>query len=129
MNDEIKNSDDFYNFLYKIEEIRTEEVNVEIFFQNLNHHMYVLEEVGVTMPHEDITYISYLQDDWIMLQQIALEKKLFLEKAKTIWSHTIKINIEMFSDSLNAFLENYNLCCTRKIKDDLDLGLILMNVC
>lgn len=128
MNGEIKNSDDFYNCLGKIEEIRTEQVNVEIFFQNLNHRIYVLEEAGVKMSHEDMTYISYIQDDWTTLQQIASEKILFLEKAKVIWSHTVQINIEIFLDSINSFLENYNECCLKKINDDLDLGLILMNV-
>lgn len=128
MNNDIKNSDDFHNCLSKIEEIRTEQVNVEIFFQNLNHHIYVLEEAGVKMPHEDMTYISYIKDDWTTLQQIASEKILFLEKAKVIWFHTIQINIEIFSDSINSFLENYNECCLKKMNDDLDLGLILMNV-
>lgn len=129
MNDEIKNGEDFHNHLSKIEEIRTEQVNVEIFFQNLNHRIYVLEKAGVTMSHEDITYISYIQDDWTMLQQIASEKKLFLEKAKVIWSHSIRVNIEMFSHSINEFLENYDQRGSKKINVDLDLGLILMNVC
>lgn len=87
-----------------------------------------MDEAKVTMPREDITYISYMKDDWIMLQQTALEKKLFLEKAKAIWSHSVMINIEVFSDSINTFLENYNKCCSKRIKDDLDLGLVLMNV-
>lgn len=128
MTDEIKDSNDFYQYLYKIEKIRTEEVNVEIFFQNLNHRIYVLEEVEVTMPHQDIIYISNLKDDWIMLQQIASEKKLILEKAKAIWSFTIKINIEILSEELHSFLENYNQYCSKKIKDDLDAGLSLINV-
>lgn len=128
MNDEIKNRNDFHNYLCKIEEIRTEQVNVEIFFQNLNHRIYVLEEVGVKMPHEDLKYISYIKDDWTMLQQMASEKHFFLRKAKFIWSHTVKINIEMFSNKINKFLENYVQCGSKKIKDDLDLGLILMNV-
>lgn len=128
MNGELKNSKDFQNYLCIIEEIRTEQVNVEIFFQNLNHHIYVLEEVGVEMPQEDLSYISYIQDDWLTLQQMASEKKLFLEKSKVIWSYSVKITIEMFSDSLNKFLENYNNCGLKKINDDLDLGLILMNV-
>lgn len=128
MNGELKNSKDFQNYLCKIEEIRTEQVNVEIFFQNLNHHIYVLEEVGVVMPQEDLTYISYIQDDWTTLQQMASEKKLFLEKSKVIWSYSVKINIEMFSDRINKFLENYNNCGLKKINDDLDLGLLLMNV-
>ncbi|VVC32081.1 Dynein heavy chain, domain-2,Dynein heavy chain domain,Dynein heavy chain, domain-1,Dynein heavy chain, P- [Cinara cedri] len=127
MDKEIKNSDDFYNCLYKIEELRTEKVNVEIFFQNLNHRIYVLEEAEVTMPLEDLKLISYIQDDWIMLQQMASKKKLYLEKAKAIWSHTVKINIHLFSDIINTFLDNYNQCGLKKIKDDLDLGLILMN--
>jgi len=104
-------------------------VNVEIFFQNLNHRIYILEEMGVNMSYDDLTYISYIQDDWTMLQHIASEKKLFLEKAKLIWSHTVKINIEMFSVSIDEFLEKYDQCGLKKIKDDLDLGLILMNVC
>jgi len=104
-------------------------VNVEIFFQNLNHRIYILEEMGVTMPREDITYISYIQDEWTMLQHIASEKKLFLEKAKVIWSHTVKISIEMFSVKIDTFLEKYDQCGLKKVKDDLDLGLILMNVC
>lgn len=81
------------------------------------------------MPHEDIMYISYIQDDWTLLQQTASEKKLFLEKAKAIWSHTIRINIEIFSHNVNAFLENYDQRGLKKINDDLDLGLVLMNVC
>lgn len=85
--------------------------------------------MGVIMPHEDLTFISYIQDDWKMLQQIASKKKLFLEKAKFIWSHTVKINIEVFSVSIDTFLETYNQCGAKKIKDDLDIGLILMNVC
>ncbi|XP_029347677.1 uncharacterized protein LOC115034509 [Acyrthosiphon pisum] len=128
-NDDIRNSEDFYKNLYIIEEIRTEQVNVEIFFQNLNHRIYILEEMGVIMSYEDLTYISYIQDDWTMLQHIASEKKLFLEKAKLIWSHTVKINIEMFTVSIDTFLEKYDQCGLKKIKDDLDLGLILMNVC
>lgn len=128
INHEIKNSEDFHDHLCKIEEIRTEQVNVEIFFQNLNHRIYVLEKAGVTMPHEDITYISFIHDDWTMLQQTASEKKLFLEKAKTIWSHTIRINIEIFLNKVNAFLENYDQRGLKKIKDNLDLGLLLMNV-
>lgn len=128
MNGELKNSEDFQIYLYKIEEIRTEQVNVEIFFQNLNHHIYVLEEVGVKMPQEDLTYISNIQDDWLMLQQIASEKKLFLEKSKVIWSFTVKINIEIFSDSVNKFLVNYHNYSSKKINDDLDSGLILINV-
>lgn len=125
----ITNSGDFHHYLRKIEEIRTEQVNVEIFFQNLNHRIYVLEEAGITMPQEDKTYIAYIQDDWMMLQQIASEKKVFLEKAKAIWSHTIKINIKTFSATVNTFLENYIQCGTKQINDDLDLGLCLMNVC
>jgi len=128
-NDDIRNSEDFYKNLYIIEEIRTEQVNVEIFFQNLNHRIYILEEMGVIMSYEDLTYISYIQDDWTMLQHIASEKKLFLEKAKLIWSHTVKINIEMFSVCIDTFLEKYDQCGLKKIKDDLDLGLILINVC
>jgi len=128
MNNEIKNSHDFLSCLSKIEEIRTEQVNVEIFFQNLNHRIYVLEEAGVTMRHEDTSYISYIQDNWTTLQQTVLEKKLYLEKAKAVWSYTVKINIEMFVDSINSFLENYDECCSKTIKDDLDLGLILINV-
>lgn len=128
MNDEIKNKTDFHNYLYKIEEIRTEQVNIEIFFQNLNHRLYVLEEVGVEMPHEDLTYISFINNDWTMLQQMASEKNLLLKKAKFIWSHTVKINIEMFLQKINTFLENYVQCASKKIKDDLDVGLILMNV-
>lgn len=128
MNDEIKNSDDFFNNLYKIEELRTEQVNVELFFQNLNHRIYVLEKAEVTIPHEDLMYILYIKDNWKMLQQMALEKKLYLKKAKAIWSHTVKINIDMFSIEINTFLDNYNQGGLKKIKDDLDLGLILMNV-
>jgi hypothetical protein len=128
LNGELKNSKDFQNYLYKIEEIRTEQVNVEIFFQNLNHHIYVLEEVGVVMPQEDLIYISNIQDDWLTLQRIASEKKLFLEKSKVIWSYSVKINIEIFSDSINKFLVNYHNCGLKRINDDLDLGLILMNV-
>lgn len=128
-NDDIKNKEDFYKILYIIDEIRTEQVNVEIFFQNLNHRIYILEEMGVIMSCDDLTYISYMQDDWTMLQHIASEKKLFLEKAKLIWSHTVKINIEMFSVSIDTFLEKYDQCGLKKIKDDLNLGLILMNVC
>lgn len=128
-NDEIKNSDDFYNNLYKIEELRTEQVNVEIFFQNLNHRIYILEKAEVTMPQGDLKYFSYIQDDWTTLQQKASEKKLYLEKAKAIWSHTVKINIDMFSVRINTFLDSYNQGGLTKIKDDLDLGLILMNVC
>jgi len=104
-------------------------VNVEIFFQNLNHRIYILEEMGVTMPLADMTYISYIQDEWTMLQHIASEKKLFLEKAKVIWSHTVKINIEMFLIRIDTFLKKYDQCALKRIKDDLDLGLILMNVC
>jgi len=104
-------------------------VTVEIFFQNLNHRIYILEEMGVIMSYDDLTYISYIQDDWKMLQHIALEKKLFLEKSKFIWSHTVKINIEIFSVSIETFLEKYDQCGLKKIKDNLDLGLILMNVC
>lgn len=128
MDNKIKNSDDFHNHLRKIEEIRTEQVNVEIFFQNLNHRIYVLEEAGVTMSREDMAYITYIQDDWVTLQQIASEKKLFLGKAKTVWSYTVRINIDMFSDTINMFLENYDQCGSKKINDDLDLGLVLMNV-
>lgn len=128
MNDEIKDRKDFHNYLCKIEEIRTEQVNVEIFFQNLKHRIYVLEEVRVKMPHEDLKYISYIQDDWTMLQQMASEKKYFFKNAKFIWSHTVKINIEMFSNTINTFLENYVQSGSNKIKDDMDLGLILMNV-
>ena len=58
------------------------------------------------MSHEDMTYITNIHNDWIMLQQIATEKKTFLEKAKVIWSHTVKTQIEIFSDSINTFLEN-----------------------
>lgn len=85
--------------------------------------------MGVIMSYDDLTYISYIQDDWKMLQHIALEKKLFLEKSKFIWSHTVKINIEIFSVSIETFLEKYDQCGLKKIKDNLDLGLILMNVC
>lgn len=128
MNDEIKNRKDFHNYLCKLEQMRIEQVNVEIFFQNLNHRIYVLEEVGVKMPYEDLKYISYIKDDWTMLQQMAAEKNYYLTKSKFIWSHTVKINIEMFSAKINTFLETYVQCGSKKIKDDLDLGLILMNV-
>lgn len=128
MNNEVKNSHDFYNCLSKIEEIRTEQVNVEIFFQNLNHRIYVLEEAGVTIPDEDTSFISRIQDNWSTLQRIASEKKLFLEKAKAVWSYTVEMNIEIFEDSINSFLENYDECRSKTINDDLDLGLILMNV-
>lgn len=129
INNEIKNKNDFYNHLRKIEEIRKEQVNVDIFFGDLNHRIYILENAGVTMPQEDTIYISYIKDDWIMLQQVASEKKVYLEKAKVIWSYTIKINIELFLNTINIFLENYEQCWSKKIKDDLNLGLIFMNVC
>lgn len=129
INDEIKDRNDFYNHLRKIEEIRKEQVNVEIFFQDLNHRMYILENAGVSMPQEDMTYISYMKNDWIVLQQIATEKKVYLEKAKVIWSHTVKINIELFLNTINIFLENYEQHWSKKIKDDLNLGLIFINVC
>lgn len=125
---EIKNSDDFYNCLHKIEEIRTEQMNVEIFFQNINHRIYVLEEAGVTMPREDLTYISYIQDDWTVLQQTASEKKLYLEKAKAIWSHTVRLNVEIFTDDVNEFLDDYHRRGSKRIDDDLDAGLAVMNV-
>lgn len=128
MNSEITNGDDFYDCLYRIEEIRTEQVNVEMFFRDLNHRIYVLEKAGVAMPREDLTYVSYIQDDWTMLQQIASGKKLFLEKAKTIWSHTVKLNIETFANDVNAFLDNYRRRGSKKIEDDLDAGLALMDV-
>jgi len=128
MNSEIMNGDDFYDCLYKIEEIRTAQVNVEIFFQNLNHRIYVLEEAGVTMPREDSTYVSRIRDDWTTLQQIASEKKWFLEKAKAVWSHTVKLNIETFSGHVNVFLDDYRRRGSRKIEDDLDAGLALMDV-
>lgn len=129
INDEIKDRNDFYNHLRKIEEIRKEQVNVEIFFQDLNHRMYILENAGVSMPQEDMTYILYMKNDWMMLQQIATEKKMYLEKAKVIWSHAVKINIELFLNTINIFLENYEQDWSKKIKDDLNLGLIFINVC
>lgn len=124
----ISNAGDFHDYLRKIEEIRIEQANVEIFFQNLNHRVYVLEEAGITMPREDVTYMAYIQDDWTMLRRIASEKKLYLEKAKAIWSHTVRINVKTFSTAVNVFLENYLKRGTRQINDDLDLGLCLMNV-
>lgn len=128
MNNDIKDSIDFQNYLRKVEEVRTEQVNVDIFFQDLYHRIYILEKAEITMPKEDIKHISYMKDEWIMLQKTASEKRVYLQKAKVIWSHTIQINIELFSNSINTFLKNYLLECSENLKDDLNLGLNFMNV-
>jgi len=128
MDDEIRTSDDFHKQLCKIEEIRAAQTDVEIFFENLNHRVYVLEEAGVPMPRDDSAYVSYIRDDWEMLRQIAADKQSFLAKAKAVWSRTVKLNVRAFADDVTVFLDNYRRCGSRRVKDDLDVGLAVMNV-
>nr|XP_034835442.1 dynein heavy chain 10, axonemal [Maniola hyperantus] len=126
MNMNIKGLEDFKLVMATITLVQQMTITAEVKYKNMQEIFHMLQQHGIEVQDDDLTFAKNLESSWGSLYQTSLFRGNTLEQTKEKFSKMNVVEISKFLIELDEFVEKFDREGPGTVGEDLDRGLLLM---